>query len=173
MTFKPFFGKKEYIGKGRTNMLEKAIKIATKAHKGQKRKLNGLPYITHPLAVMQKLISYNYTDERLLSAAVLHDVIEDCGTYFEKKIRELDQEVFLMVMALTRYPDMSKEEYTQELSESDAQVQLIKAADIWHNTCSTLSEHYMRSKNKQLKRLERVVGTYVWMDAHSNVRAYA
>lgn len=55
--------------------LDRAITIATKAHRGQKEK-NGRPYIEHPMRVMEGCTS---TDARI--AAVLHDVIEDSPGY--------------------------------------------------------------------------------------------
>lgn len=53
--------------------LERAIAIAAKAHEGQVDKA-GAPYILHPLRVMQCLVT---VEGRI--AAVLHDVVEDCG----------------------------------------------------------------------------------------------
>lgn len=58
------------------NQLAKAIKIAAEAHHGQFDK-GGRPYILHALAVMQG-VSHEEDDE-LSAAAVLHDVVEDCG----------------------------------------------------------------------------------------------
>jgi len=53
--------------------LERAIAIAAEKHAGQKDKA-GAPYILHPLRVMLRLTT---NEERI--AAVLHDVVEDCG----------------------------------------------------------------------------------------------
>ncbi len=57
--------------------LERAIALAAKAHEGQVDKA-GAPYILHPLRVMLRLQT---ADERI--AAVLHDVVEDCGWTIE------------------------------------------------------------------------------------------
>jgi (p)ppGpp synthase/HD superfamily hydrolase len=57
----------------------RAIKLALQLHEGQKRK-DGSPYILHPLRVM-----FAFRDDTgregivLRTAAVLHDVVEDCG----------------------------------------------------------------------------------------------
>ncbi len=59
-------------------MLKKALKIANKAHKGQFRKHSGLPYILHPLEVAKQLTIWGVKHEDILSAAILHDVLEDC-----------------------------------------------------------------------------------------------
>src|SRR5439155_17942529 len=51
--------------------LEKAIELAARYHAGQKDK-EGLPYITHPLRVMQRVQG---ADAQIV--AVLHDALED------------------------------------------------------------------------------------------------
>ena len=56
--------------------LEDAIIYATNAHRGQRDKA-GQPYITHPLRVMNNLGLDASLDEQM--AALLHDVVEDCG----------------------------------------------------------------------------------------------
>lgn len=61
--------------------LQLAIEIATQYHKGQMRK-NGLPYISHPIAVMDILKEYHFPEEALI-AAVLHDTWED--THFSNQ----------------------------------------------------------------------------------------
>jgi (p)ppGpp synthase/HD superfamily hydrolase len=61
------------------NMLERAIRIASGFHSGQRDKA-GLPYILHPLAVMLMLPSDDW-DGR--TVAVLHDVVEDTACTVE------------------------------------------------------------------------------------------
>lgn len=59
--------------------ISRAIQFATKEHLGQKRKYSGLPYIIHPLDVMNTLVNAGFGDHTdLLAASVLHDVVEDC-----------------------------------------------------------------------------------------------
>ena len=58
-------------------MVEKAVNFATKAHEGQFRKGTKCPYIVHPLEV-GKIVSTMTDDEEVISAAILHDTIEDC-----------------------------------------------------------------------------------------------
>lgn len=62
--------------------LERAIEIAVAAHKGQRDK-GGAPYVLHPLRMMFKL---EHNEERM--AALLHDVVEDCGWTFERLAAE-------------------------------------------------------------------------------------
>ena len=60
---------------GKSELLSKAILIATLAHAGQFDK-GGNPYILPPLTILHKL--KNPTEDEQI-AAVLHDVIEDCS----------------------------------------------------------------------------------------------
>lgn len=78
-------------------MLEKAIVIAAKAHKGQVDK-TGEPYILHPLRVM---ISTDSVEEKI--CAVLHDVIEDTEITLEYLKKEgFSSEILSALDALTK-----------------------------------------------------------------------
>ena len=57
--------------------VDKAIEFATKAHEGQFRKGTKRPYIVHSIEVCDIVASMT-TDEEIISAAVLHDTVEDC-----------------------------------------------------------------------------------------------
>lgn len=59
-------------------MFDEAVRFATEAHKGQVRKGTKKPYIVHPIEVA-KIVATMTSDEEILSAAVLHDTIEDCA----------------------------------------------------------------------------------------------
>ena len=61
----------------------KAIEFAAKAHDGMCRKKDKTPYILHPLeaAVIVGTMTY---DQEIISAAVLHDVVEDTGITIEE-----------------------------------------------------------------------------------------
>lgn len=63
-----------------------ALKFATKAHEGQKRKYTGEPYINHPKSVAARLKERGHPSY-VIAAALLHDVVEDCGVSIEA-IRE-------------------------------------------------------------------------------------
>lgn len=58
--------------------VHEALLFATHAHMGQVRRYVGTPYVGHPVAVA-KLLRYFIHDESMLMAALLHDVVNDCG----------------------------------------------------------------------------------------------
>lgn len=57
--------------------IDEAIIFATNCHEGQFRKLTRIPYILHPLEVSTIISSFT-TDEDVIIAGLLHDVIEEC-----------------------------------------------------------------------------------------------
>ena len=72
-------------------MINKAIEFATRAHAGQFRKGTRRPYIVHPIEVGD-IVSTMTQDEEIISAAVLHDTIEDCeGVSREILAREFSE----------------------------------------------------------------------------------
>ncbi len=72
-------------------MIDQAIEFATKAHAGQLRKGTDRPYIVHPLEVGD-IVATMTNDEELISAAILHDTIEDCGGITRETLEEMFSE---------------------------------------------------------------------------------
>jgi (p)ppGpp synthase/HD superfamily hydrolase len=68
-----------------SNLVARAARFAQECHKGQERKYNGRPYITHPMRVAATMSTHPIATDALIAAAWLHDVSEDCGV----KIAEL------------------------------------------------------------------------------------
>lgn len=79
-------------------LFDKAIKFAVKAHKGQKRKGTEIPYIVHPMEAAAVAATMT-DDDRILAAAVLHDVVEDTEYGLEDVIKEFGLEVAELVSA--------------------------------------------------------------------------
>ena len=69
-------------------MIQRAIAFATKAHDGQLRKGTMRPYILHPLEV-GVIVARMTEDEEVISAAILHDTIEDCEGVTAKMIEQM------------------------------------------------------------------------------------
>ena len=78
-------------------MIDKAIEFATRAHEGQFRKGTKRPYIVHPVEVGD-IVSTMTRDEEIISAAVLHDTIEDCEGITQRILaQEFSERVAQMV----------------------------------------------------------------------------
>ena len=81
-------------------MISRAILYATKAHEGTVRKGGTLPYIIHPLETMAMVATIT-SDQELLAAALLHDVVEDTGISIDDIRREFGERVAKLVDAET------------------------------------------------------------------------
>lgn len=82
------------------DVVEQAVEFALKAHRDEKRKSNGIPYILHPIEV--SAISSRLTMEReVMAAALLHDTVEDAGVTKEQLQKKFGDRVTELVMAET------------------------------------------------------------------------
>ena len=141
------------------NLIERSIGIALKSHKGQKDKA-GLPYILHPLTVMNKVTA---ADEKVV--AVLHDVIEDTDITIEDlEEYEIPDFVIEAVDAISKRDDEEYMEYIKRCGENGI-ARRVKLADLEHNTqqdrikyvkASTLKRYQeakLYLKKKELKEM--------------------
>lgn len=78
-------------------MINKAIRFAVDAHEGQVRKGTTRPYILHPLEV-GGIVARMTDDPELISAAILHDTVEDCEGVTPEVLRtEFSERVAFLV----------------------------------------------------------------------------
>lgn len=77
-------------------MLFDAIEFATRAHRGQFRKIIRVPYIYHPLSVARTLIEQE-SPEPVVVAAILHDTVEDTDATLEEIRERFGSEVARLV----------------------------------------------------------------------------
>ncbi len=129
-----------YAGEDREKIL-KAYAFAEKAHENQKR-ASGEPYFIHPCAVAEVLIDLGL-DPATVSAALLHDVIEDTQATEEDIRREFGEEVLALVGGVTKLEKIVFKSKEAEDAENfrkmfvamakDIRVIIIKLADRLHN----------------------------------------
>ncbi|MBI2482596.1 HD domain-containing protein [Candidatus Uhrbacteria bacterium] len=117
-------------------VLSAAYTFARDAHATQTRKGSpALPYIIHPMRVALALIEeYRIDDAAVIAAALLHDVVEDCGVAAEVIRREFGGRVGDLVAELTWPRDrMAMWERAVALPRASHAVRMVKAADIIDN----------------------------------------
>ena len=83
-----------------TDLLDRAIMFATKAHHGTERRGKKFPYIVHPLEAMV-IVATITNDQEMLAAAVLHDTIEDTTVTYDDLEREFGHRVAELVASET------------------------------------------------------------------------
>jgi GTP diphosphokinase / guanosine-3',5'-bis(diphosphate) 3'-diphosphatase len=131
----------DYLEPPDVEQVRQAYRVADEAHLGQLRG-NGEPYITHPIAVAQQCAEWKL-DAQALMAALLHDVMEDCGITKPDLIEKFGAPVAELVDGLTKLDKLQFNTREENQAESfrkmllamarDVRVILIKLADRSHN----------------------------------------
>lgn len=125
-------------------VVEKAVRIAADAHGDARRKADGVPYLTHPFMVALKLARLGF-EERVIAAALVHDVLEDTDYPPDKLRTELGTDVFEMVEAVTNSPDGTwaekKRQYVESVRNGTEGTKAIAVADKIHNLECLLIAH--------------------------------
>ena len=143
-----------YLPQADCEDVTKAYHAAEEAHKEQHR-VSGEPYILHPLAVAQILADMKI-DTTTITAALLHDVVEDTACTLEDLRQEFGREVAFLVDGVTKLSRLNyRTKEDQQLNSmrkmflamaKDVRVVVIKLADRLNNM-RTL--RYMRSDKQK------------------------
>jgi (p)ppGpp synthase/HD superfamily hydrolase len=129
--------------------LQKAFRYAAEQHAGQTRKQTAVPYLSHLMAVTS-LVLEGGGEEDLAIAALLHDVVEDCGgTPRLREVRRMfGARVAKIVEGCTdsfsdpKLPWMvRKTEYLKRLKHEDAETRLVSASDKLHNVRTIIADY--------------------------------
>ncbi|MDO8627020.1 MAG: HD domain-containing protein, partial [Candidatus Diapherotrites archaeon] len=153
------------LKKSEKKLIEKAFYFSAKAHKDQKR-ASGEPYIVHPLAVAEYLLSEGFGSD-VACAALLHDVLEDTDVTDSELKKEFGHEVYGLVESVTKLGKLSHMSEEEELgknlkkimtaSSKDVRILLIKLYDCLHNIRTI--EHLLPEKRKKYaKRILDIFG---------------
>jgi guanosine-3',5'-bis(diphosphate) 3'-pyrophosphohydrolase len=122
-------------------MVEHAYEIACEAHKDQKR-LSGEPFIIHPIEVAG-ILAKNRLDAHCITAALLHDVVEDTETGIDFLKNNFGEEIANLVDGVTKISSLKSKTKSHEQAQTlrkmllatidDPRVIIIKLADKTHN----------------------------------------
>ena len=156
---------KKYHPSSDLSDIEKAYKVAYKAHEGQKRK-SGEPYIIHPLCVAIILAELELDKESIISG-LLHDVVEDTVMTSEDVEKEFGSEVALLVDGVTKLTQLNYEHDKIEVQAEnlrkmflamakDIRVIMIKLADRLHN----MRTMQYQSPAKQIEKSRETMEIY-------------
>ncbi|MCH8159179.1 MAG: bifunctional (p)ppGpp synthetase/guanosine-3',5'-bis(diphosphate) 3'-pyrophosphohydrolase [Proteobacteria bacterium] len=132
---------KSYLPAEQLAQIIAAYEFGAIAHKGQTRK-TGEAYITHPVAVAQELANM-HLDSQAITAAILHDVVEDTSATLEDITEKFGDEVALLVDGVSKLDQIQFHSRAEAQAESfrkmmlamieDIRVILVKLADRLHN----------------------------------------
>ena len=143
-------------------VIQRAYEYADEKHKNQLRK-SGEPYIIHPLAVAE-IVAEIGLDTDAITAALLHDCLEDTDASFEEISRMFGETVANLVEGvtkLTRVQYSTMEEQQMEnlrkmfmAMSKDIRVILIKIADRLHNTRTLQYQTPAKQISKSMETME-------------------
>jgi (p)ppGpp synthase/HD superfamily hydrolase len=129
--------------------LQQAFRYAAEKHAGQTRKQTAVPYLSHLMAVASLVLEAG-GDEDMAIAALLHDVVEDCGGMPRlREVRKLfGRRVAHIVEGCTDSfgePKAEwverKKDYLREVTHADAETRLVSASDKLHNVRTILADY--------------------------------
>src|SRR5450631_3338102 len=133
--------KLDYLDAADIRRVRDAYRFADEAHLGQFR-ASGEPYITHPIAVAGLCAEWKL-DAQAIMAALMHDVMEDCGVVKSELIARFGGPVADLIDGLTKLDKLQFSTREESQAESfrkmllamarDVRVILIKLADRLHN----------------------------------------
>jgi len=130
-----------------TELLDRAIVFAVRAHAGTERRGKGYPYIVHPLEAVE-IVATMTSDQELLAAAALHDTVEDTDVTVEQIRAEFGDRIASLVA-----------------TESDEMPAGISEEDSWHGRKQAAID--------RLARASRDAKVVALGDKLSNMRAIA
>lgn len=153
-----------------TPQIKKAIQFAARKHHGQmRRETEPLPYITHLFSVAL-LVAEDGADDDVVTAALLHDTLEDTDTTREEIVNEFNERVAILVESVSEIKEKGgkklnwkerKAEYLANLERASDDAIIIAVADKIDNIESKL-EAFEREGEKLFSRWKQPKAEYLW-----------
>lgn len=163
-------------------LIEKFISLANELHSGQTRKYRKIPQSMHPIEVATRLIRWGVTDDYLIVAALLHDVLEDCNI----SDRVLEDKIWIIyhlevqdtavatsnaskIMGLVReltYDKSiyaTKNDYIESFNTSSEEALLIKMVDRVTNTLDFIYNNELKYATKYFELATTIVRRFTLM----------
>lgn len=150
---------RKYMPDADTDLITKAYYFCKECHEGQYRN-SGEKYYVHPVNVALILTDLNM-DDITITAALLHDVLEDTDVTYDTLVSEFGEEVANLVDGVTKLKKLKYKSKQENQAENlrkmvlamakDIRVVIIKLADRLHNM-RTLE--YMTEEKKKEKAIE-------------------
>lgn len=146
-------------------------RLYAQAKHGTTRRRDGFT-IDHVKQVVDTLVDAGIDDDVILSAAWLHDVIEDTGTNYDEINNKFGRVIADMISSLSkdgRLPRRARElEYAQRLSIASPRAKVVKLADILVNlksvTGSSMDVVKMRRKTSRLRMYLLAIRDGIYFD---------
>jgi hypothetical protein len=134
-----------------------AYAFAKEAHRGQWRR-SGVRYFEHPKAVAAILLQLGVRDPDTICAALLHDVVEDCGVTVSQIETRFGIQVARCVRLVSKTGLTEAQYFARLVRANEPGAWKVKLADRLHNL-STLTDDPSKQAWCNQKKLEQVIET--------------
>jgi (p)ppGpp synthase/HD superfamily hydrolase len=139
----------------RSPLTREALAFAEGRHSGQKRDIDDLPFVTHPVEVACLLHEAGYSDE-VVAAGVLHDVLEDTDSQPEELATRFGPEVAELVAAVSDDPAIDdpserKAALRRQVADAGEDAAAVFAAD----KVSKARELRIRAEHRRFQRTDK------------------
>ena len=113
-----------------------AVDFAAEKHEGQRRKRSSIPYIAHPFMLACHALAMGFTDDEIIAACILHDVVEDCKVKPEELPVSEEIRNIVKLLSHEKTTDENRDQIMSAYYEAmldDPKAVLIKCIDRCHN----------------------------------------
>lgn len=135
-------------------MIKRAAEFAAKVHEGKVRKGSNIPYIVHPYEAAV-IVSGMTSDPEVISAALLHDVLEDTEVTYEELREQFGERVAALVKAesedKTKTWRERKSSTIERLKTATREEKLICLGDKLSNLRCTAADELARGETVWMK----------------------
>lgn len=146
------------------NPISRAIEFATRMHHGQYRKGTFIPYIVHPMEVMQ-ILKENQADETTIVCGILHDTLEDTVATPEIIEQMFGEEVLSIVNVESEHKELPyrerKAEHMNRVKNGPVKAKMVNCADKLANIKSMYLD-YLYIKDELWKRFNGTKDDIKW-----------
>ena len=137
--------------------VQSAENFAKERHVNTIRTDANISHYEHLSSVVARLKNLGITDEDVLSAAWLHDTINDTQTSFDELDKRFGSKVAVLVLSISKDKSLSRsiqeEQYVKQLRESPLEAKLIKLCDISANLRDLKNSQF--SKTRKIKEMKK------------------
>ena len=149
-----------------TDLLDRAVVFAVRAHAGTERRGKGFPYIVHPMEAVE-IVATMTNDPELLAAAVLHDTVEDTDVTVEQLRAEFGERVASLVAAESDEPHEKRDSIDNWRARKQTAIDRIAAGS---RDAKIVALCDKLSNMRAIARDYAIQGDKLWSIFHSNDR---
>ena len=152
-------------------IIKKAVYFVAEKHDGKYRKGTHVPSFAHSVLVAFDVLKYS-SDENLIAAAILHDVLEDCPRVTKKQLKKIFGDKVAKIVSEVSLTEKrhiknkiwkeKKIAYISKIKKASKESLVVVAADKINNMTAYFESVRLYSPQKLSKFFGGTLGDYFW-----------